>query len=65
MILTQLQARLFQTFFYDQICLYFYTKMIGSTVILAVFDSFTGPLDDHVIGQKWSRDGLDEEQTMK
>ena len=39
--------------------------MIGSTVILAVFDSFTGPLDDHVIGQKWSRDGLDEEQTMK
>ena len=39
--------------------------MIGSTVISVVFDSFTGPLDDHVIGQKRSRDGLDEEQTMK
>ena len=39
--------------------------MIGLTVILAVFDSFTGPLDDHVIGQKRSRDGLDEEQTIE
>ena len=39
--------------------------MIGSTVIWAVFDSFTGPLDDNVIGQKRSRDRLDEEQTMK
>ena len=39
--------------------------MIGSTVIWAVFDSFRGPLDDHVIGQKWSRDGLDEEQMIE